>query len=455
MLSTEDNELITRVGPGTPMGNLMREYWVPAMLSSELPGPDCDPLRVMLLGERLVAFRNSDGKVGLLPHNCPHKKASLFFGRNEEGGIRCVFHGWKFAVDGTCMDMPNEPPGSKFKDKVRAKAYPCIEKAGVIWTYMGPREEPPELPGLEIFDGPEEATVATAYQVECNWLQAAENDLDITHFGFLHGGHGSHEDSPEGSALRELLRDRAPRYKVVDTAAGVMCGSYRPMTDGETTSWYLQDYLFPWYSLTGVGIGVGENVHHGWVQKRSAVLIKVPMDDTHTMAIVISVGLNKASENGNDFFGTKLYTENPLMPNSGDWFGRFRWIANKGNDYLIDRDKQRNKVNYTGLDNVILEDSMMTESMGDIVDRSDEHLGVADTFQIRIRRRLLAAAKALAADGTTPPGVDEPRGYHVRPGYVELPNGSDLLDAAELLRRGTGTDKMPEIVERPWELDRV
>src|ERR687886_61700 len=143
MLKKEDNELITRVGPGTPMGNLMREYWVPAMLSSELPAPDSDPVRVLLLGERLIAFRDSNSRVGLLANNCPHRGASLFFGRNEECGLRCVYHGWKFDVAGRCVDMPNEPPESNFKDKVRAVAYPCAERNGLVWAYLGDRATPP------------------------------------------------------------------------------------------------------------------------------------------------------------------------------------------------------------------------------------------------------------------------------------------------------------------------
>src|SRR6266700_2179474 len=150
MLSKEDNELVTKVGPGTPMGNLMRQYWLPAMLSSELPSIDSDPVRVLLLGEQLIAFRDSTGKVGLLANNCPHRGASLFFGRNEESGLRCVYHGWKFDTAGRCVDMPNEPPESNFKDKVRARAYPCRDVNGMIWVYMGPRETPPPLPAFEV-----------------------------------------------------------------------------------------------------------------------------------------------------------------------------------------------------------------------------------------------------------------------------------------------------------------
>ena len=149
MLTSEDNELLCRVGPGTPMGDLMRQYWIPALLSSELPEPDGPPVRVRLLGENLIAFRDTSGKVGLIQNHCPHRGASLFFGRNEEDGLRCVYHGWKFDATGACVDMPSEPAESNFKAKVRARAYPCVERNGVVWAYMGPRPTPPPLPDLE------------------------------------------------------------------------------------------------------------------------------------------------------------------------------------------------------------------------------------------------------------------------------------------------------------------
>src|SRR5215218_2262251 len=149
MLSRENNETLCRVGPGTPMGALLRRYWLPLLLSSELPERDGAPLRVKHLSETLIAFRDTDGQVGLVSENCPHRGASLFFGRNEEAGLRCVYHGWKFDSSGECVDMPNEPPESDFKIKVRATAYPCIEQAGVVWTYMGPHNPPPPVPGLE------------------------------------------------------------------------------------------------------------------------------------------------------------------------------------------------------------------------------------------------------------------------------------------------------------------
>src|ERR1700737_1675673 len=172
MLSQEENELIPRVGPGTPMGNLFREYWLPAMLSSELPAPDSDPLRVLMLGEQLIAFRDTNGQTGLLPNNRPHRGASLFFGRNEEAGLRCVYHGWKFDAAGNCVDMPNEPPDSGFKDKIQRASYPSAERNGPIWVYMGAAAQPPALPDLEWNLVPERHVVLSKRVQKCNWAQA-------------------------------------------------------------------------------------------------------------------------------------------------------------------------------------------------------------------------------------------------------------------------------------------
>ncbi len=188
MLSTQENDILCRVGPGTPTGNLMRQYWLPALQAKELPSPDCAPLRLRLLGENLIAFRTTSGAVGLMQNSCPHRGASMFFGRNEEEGLRCVYHGWKFDVEGNCVDMPSEPAESNFRTKVHATAYPCIERNGVIWTYMGTRETPPELPMFEanmMANG--EMTVQNVFR-ECNWMQALEGDIDTSHLSFLHLG---------------------------------------------------------------------------------------------------------------------------------------------------------------------------------------------------------------------------------------------------------------------------
>src|SRR3989440_950328 len=174
MLSVKDNDYLCRVGPGTPVGDLMRQYWLPALLSEELPSPDCPPQRMRLLGENLIAFRVTSGKVGVIQNACPHRGASLFFGRNEEEGLRCVYHGWKFDCEGQCVDMPSEPAESNFKAKIKATAYPCVERNGIIWTYMGTRSTPPPLPDLEANLAPEGAGLVRKMVIECNYMQGLE-----------------------------------------------------------------------------------------------------------------------------------------------------------------------------------------------------------------------------------------------------------------------------------------
>src|SRR3954452_14175985 len=248
MLKVEENELICRVGPGTPMGNFMREYWMPALLSSEVPTPDSDPLRVMLMGEQLIAFRDTTGKVGLIQNNCPHRGASLFFGRNEEQGLRCVYHGWKFDSEGNCVDMPNEPAESDFKHKVKAVAYPTRERGGVVWAYMGPRDTPPPLPDLEANNVQHGQGRVIAIQRECNWLQALEGDIDTSHLGFLHLGARDAESMEPGTFGYYTVKDRQPRYAVVDTDGGAMYGAYRPAA-GDMDYWRIAQFLFPFYAL--------------------------------------------------------------------------------------------------------------------------------------------------------------------------------------------------------------
>src|SRR5215207_3264662 len=188
MLSQADNELLCRTGPGTPMGELFRRFWLPALVPSELPHNDSDPIRFRILGEDLITFRDSNGKIGFLAENCPHRGASMFFGRNEEEGLRCVYHGWKFDVNGNCVDMPSEPAESNFKTKVRARAYPTHERGGIVWAYMGPREVPPPLPDMEANIMTTEPTQISILMRRCNWMQGLEGELDTVHAAFLHFG---------------------------------------------------------------------------------------------------------------------------------------------------------------------------------------------------------------------------------------------------------------------------
>jgi phenylpropionate dioxygenase-like ring-hydroxylating dioxygenase large terminal subunit len=426
MLSKEDNQLVTRVGPGTPMGSLMREYWVPAMLASEVPTPDSDPVRVMLLGEKLIGFRDSNGTPGLIQNHCPHRGASLFFGRNEEAGLRCVYHGWKFAVDGTCVDMPNEPAESDFKHKVKATAYPCRERGGIIWAYMGARSEPPSLPDLEPNMLPDDQVVLAAIQRNCNWLQGLEGDIDTSHLGFLHLGAVQPGDTRAETFAYYTVNDRAPHYQVVDTDYGAMYGAFRPGPDGQHY-WRFAQFLFPFYAMIPTGVLGLQVLVRAWV----------PMDDEHMM--FFSMGsqastLQSSNVNANRRMVRQRAGET-VLPNTTDWYGRFRLDANASNDYRIDRDKQRRKEDYTGIPGIHTQDQAITESMGTILNRSSERLGTSDVMVIRVRRRLMEAARAFADRGLTPPGVDNPEVYRVRSGGAFLPKDANWLEATSELRK--------------------
>jgi phthalate 4,5-dioxygenase oxygenase subunit len=416
MLSSEDNDALCRVARGTLMGDLLREYWLPALLSSELPAADSDPVRVKLLGEDLIGFRDTRGAVGLVAHNCPHRGASLFFGRNEENGLRCVYHGWKFSTSGECVDMPNEPAESDFRNKVRAVAYPTAERGGLVWAYLGPRADaPPPLPDLEVLDEQGIEQNILAVQRDCNWMQALEGDIDTSHAGFLHWGSLDAEDMPETSWARYALADRHPHYEVLDSPGGTLYAAYRP-AQSDTYYWRIAQFLMPFYVMTPTGVLGLEKRFRAWV----------PMDDEHTMAY--TVGGPGARAMGNARF----------QPNGSGWFDRFRPVDTLANDYHVDRALQRSGAGaggYTGITSGYMQDQMITESMGAIVDRSTERLGSSDSMIIRTRRRLLEAARALRSAGSVPPGVDEPSVYAVRSGGVELPRSANWVAATAALRQ--------------------
>ncbi len=219
MTTARENELLTRVGPGTKMGAVMRQYWVPVALSDEVAA-DGNPLRLMALGEQLIAFRDSSGRIGVMDHRCPHRCASLFFGRNEADGIRCIYHGWKYDVDGNCVDQPNLPPHQDFKSKVKAKAYKAVERYGVIWVHMGEQAKAPPFPDFELNDlAPNEIGVRVIQQ-EYNWLQGLENDIDTSHFGFLHLGSVDPATLDPKETFYYLAADRAPQFHIEDTPLG-------------------------------------------------------------------------------------------------------------------------------------------------------------------------------------------------------------------------------------------
>jgi len=418
-----DSEDLTRVGPGTVMGEFMRQYWVPALKSSELVR-DGDPLRLMLLGEKLIAFRDTAGRVGVMQHLCPHRCASLFLGRNEEGGIRCIYHGWKFDVEGRCVDMPNVPPAQDFKDKVRAKAYPVAERNGLVWVYMGPRTQPPPLPMIEATLLPEDRADIVFMQRRCNWLQALEGDIDTSHFGFLHVGHLDPAEVPEGHPLEHTATDRAPQYHVRDVPWGTSYGAFRPVhKDGAArTYWRFSNFMFPFWTQTPQG-PFPVHVHaRAWV----------PMDDEHMMFIHVRwrSGAKTTTEplkNGQPLGGTRPTVEF-VKPAGTGWHDRFRLKADESNDWLIDREAQRSGRIYSGIDNIHLQDQAVTESMGPITDHAFEHLGPGDLMIARTRRRVLQAARAFRDTGAPPPGVDDPEIFlGSRSGFFLADPGLDWL----------------------------
>ncbi|MPZ49486.1 MAG: Rieske 2Fe-2S domain-containing protein [Dehalococcoidia bacterium] len=427
MLSPEDNDLLCRVGAGTPMGDLMRLYWLPALLSEEVPVADGAPVRVRLLGEDLIAFRVTSGRVGLVRNTCPHRGASLFYGRNEEEGLRCVYHGWKFDCSGACVDMPSEPAETAFKDKVRAVTYPCVERGGVVWTYMGSAASPPPLPDIEPNMMPGESQVQKIMR-ECNWMQALEGDIDTSHFGFLHRTFG--RQPSQGTFDYYMEKERTPRYKVVDTEFGTSYGAYRPAEE-DTYYWRIAHFLFPFFTMIPTGVLGVQIVVRAWV----------PLDDEHTMFWSFMAPQTRTLEGafvgangqaGGTRPGMVEYAED-----TQDWLGRFRLIANAGNDYQIDRESQKTR-SFTGIDNggAFLQDQAVTESMGAIFDRSGEHLGSSDEMVIRTRHRLINAARALRDNREIPPGVEEAALYRQRSGGIILPRDADWLEATREQRKG-------------------
>jgi len=407
---SDRSEILTRTGPGTPMGELMRQYWIPAALSSELRA-DGAPVRLMLLGEKLIAFRDSAGRVGIMDHRCPHRCASLFFGRNEEQGIRCIYHGWKFDVDGNCLDQPNVPPHQQFKDKVRAKAYRAAERNGLVWVFMGERDRAPPLPPLEACLLPEAETEYRFVQRKCNWLQALDGDLDTSHLGFLHFG-SARPSKDLDTSRRDLVQNRAPEYKVADTAFGLTYAAHRPTDDG--TYWRLAQFLFPFWVMPPIGRIEANVMVRAWV----------PLDD-HTCMFVGIAHKNYMSGHGRQPLpGASLIDQ--LHPNTTDWLGRYRMIEAEENDYFIDRDVQ-SRLSFTGIEGIHVQDQAVTESMGPIVDRSLENLAPSDIAVVRGRRALQQAVEAISK-GKRPPGADDPAVYAgVRGGYFTTAETGDWL----------------------------
>jgi phthalate 4,5-dioxygenase len=412
MLTHEDNELITRIGAGTPMGNTMRRYWIPALLAWELPEPDCPPVRVKLLGEDLVAFRDTEGRVGVLDEFCPHRRASLFFGRNEECGLRCVYHGWKFDVSGRCVDMMNEPEELSFKHKIRQLSYPTVEMGGLIWAYMGPPALEPPLPRFAWTQSPATHRHVSKVIEECNWLQALEGGIDTSHAPILHRLLTTNSKRPGISPTNPFVRGKAPALVVDLTDWGYQYAGIRPLDE---TDMHIRTYHFvmPFHQIRPYQTSKGFPAVAGHIW--------VPMDDGTTMVYNWHHSTTEEPLDEED----RLERRSGNGPDDVDQ-ATFRSIRHRGNNYLLDRRVQKSET-FTGIDGINTQDRGIQESMGRIVDRSKEHLGPADKAIIQARRLLLGAIKTVQAGGT-PRGIN-PTYYALRASEGVLPRDADWREA--------------------------
>jgi phthalate 4,5-dioxygenase oxygenase subunit len=416
MLSAALNERLTHVGPGTPLGEVFRRYWLPALLSDEVPENDGPPVRVRLLGEDLVAFRDSEGHVGLVSAYCPHRRAPMFFGRNEECGLRCVYHGWKFDRAGNCVDMPSEPPDSLFKSKVRIDAYPTWEGGGFVWAFMGPATAaPPPPPNYELVRVPATHRVVSKTFEECNYVQALEGGLDNTHSSILHS-----RWSGDVSFLRSYDRI-VPRISVRKTDYGYAFSATRTIDEKQWTR--VSQYFMPAMQLRSTLRQLFTRS-----EPKQPTLdghIWVPVDDHNTWVYN---------------FTYSYYPDAPLPPGyaleleaeqgrgMGEVTTDFRLTRNRSNDYMIDRAEQKNG-SFTGISGVNTQDYALQEGMG-AVDRTKEHLGTIDE-PIIVMRQLLLEASNDVADGRTPRGADPRTHQTIRATDDFVAPDSDWSDALE------------------------
>ena len=412
MLSHADNVFLTHTGPGTPMGDLLRRFWMPALLSEELAERDGAPRKIKILSEDLIAFRDSNGRVGIVEPHCPHRGANLYFGRNEECGIRCAFHGWKFDVDGNCVDLPTSPPESTYKEKIKLLAYPTREWADMIWVYMGPRETMPELSQLELGLVPPAHRYVSKKRQDCNWVQSLEGAIDTAHFSFLHAI-PTKDEAVRVDILRKTsaigqeggLADRSrwvtddprPKFKIHGHDAGLVIAAGRK-TDTTDIYWRIAQFLAPNHALVPVAFP-GE-VYHGqtWV----------PIDDTTCWVYTYSWTPDRPlsnAERSKYAAGLSLHAEidEHYVPKK-----------NMQNDYMLDRELQKT-LSYTGIAGVSDQDAAIQDSQGAIQDRTKEHLGPTDVGIVEFRKLVMSAARALQRGDAPRPAAASQR-YAVRAG---------------------------------------
>jgi phthalate 4,5-dioxygenase oxygenase subunit len=413
MLRKAQNDLLTQTGPDTPMGDMFRCYWIPALLAGELPENDCPPVRVKLLSERLIAFRDTNGRYGLMDEFCAHRGVSLWFARNEQCGLRCPYHGWKYDVAGQCIDVPSEPTESGFANKIKLTSYPLVERGGVLWTYMGPADRQPPLPEWEFATVPPAQSFMSKRLQESNWLQAMEGGIDSSHVSWLHRGDLNSDPLFKGAKGNQYnLSDARPVFEVVESPGGLYIGARRNAEDGKYY-WRITQWVMP--SFTMIAPRGTHTVHgHFWI----------PIDDENCWTWSFDYrpdrGLTQAELSAmRDGKGIHVNVD-----------GGYRPLANKDNDYLIDRDAQKLGKTFSGVAGIGMQDASLQESMGPIVDRTKENLVSTDNGIIMARHRLLRALKAFKENGVAPPGVEAAH-QKVRSAAIVLPADQPFTEGAK------------------------
>lgn len=392
MLSPEDNDVLTRVEGDAPMGLLMREHWIPACMSEEVAVPDGSPVRIRLLGEDMVAFRDSNGRLGVVDERCPHRRASLALGRNEECGLRCLYHGWKVDVDGNVVDMPSEWREGVAQRKVKHKSYPCREAGGFVWVWMGPPDAPREFEPPAWAPSPNVRTSIVKMRVRCNWAQVLEGAIDSAHSSTLHSTDmvPAYVDGA-GATSTEWLRpstDKAPRLQVQRTDFGFRYAAIRRPIRGADTHDYVRITLF----VAPFTVLIPPN------DRYNLSILNVPLDDTHTMYYFIAWSEGE----GIDQDAWRAFCRAQVGVDVDE---QYRPLRSLENHYRQDRDAMK-RGSFTGIEGIPNQDLAMWETMGPIADRSKERLGGSDIAVVAFRRQMVDAARAVRdgapALGTTP-----------------------------------------------------
>ncbi|MDB5776774.1 MAG: aromatic ring-hydroxylating dioxygenase subunit alpha [Herbaspirillum sp.] len=409
-MNKETSETLVRTGRDTPMGNLMRRYWVPILMSSEIAEPDGSQVRVQILGEKLLAFRDSEGRPGLIDEFCSHRGVSLYFGRNEENGIRCAYHGVKFDRNGKCVDVPSAPQSCARMD---IKSYPCIERGGLLWAYMGPVEKMPEPPELEWATLPPSHVFISKRVQECNYLQAMEGGIDTAHVSYVHRYEVDHDPMHKDTkALDYIKADGNVIFEIEKQPFGLTLFGRR---NGESDSYYwrITQWLFPWFTLIPP-FGQHSLAGHVWV----------PIDDYNCWSWAINFHPDKPlseQERRELEQGKGIHCE--YEP------GTFRPKANKDNDYLMDRQAQKDKRAYSGIVGFAMQDASLQESMGAIQNHEAERLLPTDKAIVMARRMLHEAVLGLE-QGIEPPALSV-SAQHVRAAGVLLDHAADPTEWAK------------------------